>query len=149
MAVLQDTVINGKLEINGSGKLNDQNIATNDYIRDYFKRYFGKITPPISAWLYNGSVGGGDITLSSNWENCDMLMIVLTHDNSTCAGVDFVPTWQIKYARDYQQSVNADGFLFASQGSVYWYINRSSTGTKLVVRAENAVIKQIVGINFE
>ncbi len=112
------------------------------------KRFFGRNQAPFAAWLFNGSAGGGTINLAASWENYDMLMVLLTHDNSTCAGVYFMPTWVIKYARDYQASVNNDGFLLASQGSVYWYLNRAGSGTSLQCRTENSVIKQIVGINW-
>lgn len=111
------------------------------------KKYFGNTVPPHTV-LFSGSKGSGDITLSANWQQFDMLFVQMTWDAGTNLTSALYPVWWLKQGIANQQTRSNEGIMICP-GENYWSIKKSSTTTKWVVSAENAIIREIWGIKFE
>lgn len=111
------------------------------------KKYFGNTVPPHTV-LFSGNTGSGDITLSANWQQFDMLFVQMAWDAGTNLTSALYPVWWLKQGIVNQILKGNEGIIICP-GDAYWSIQKSSTATKWKVNVENAVMREIWGIKFE
>lgn len=96
--------------------------------------------------IFNGPIGGGNITLSRPYTDFDALLIEHMGDNqNTWCATTLLTRYELDNRRANTPS-NGSWALF--NGQVYWTCTGASTTTSFVSSGENGSIRAIYGIKF-
>lgn len=100
------------------------------------------------VWLFNGSVGSGNITLTASLENLDALIILGCNDSAVYYSIAIKPIYCLRAPGAYHNNPNTSVNLWDNVGA-YWHIKNVSNSSKtLTLATENSVIKQIIGVKL-
>ena len=113
-------------------------------IWSFFKKYFGSQTPPHTV-LFSGRAQSGNITLSQNFTEFDMLAVFFGNDQNDEIQVLYYPVWTFwEGLRTGRHTALASGAK-----NNYWFIDKGTGYVTLGGHDENSQIVAIWGINFD
>ena len=146
-----NVTVNGTLSAPTKGvTTNNTNVATTEFSQSLLRKVFGKTRPTFHTLFSNDSgLGTGDITLSGEFTNYDMILFILGNDttgNSLCYKI--YPTWVLDYLLSYATNYIQVAYSSGSYWCIYCY-NKGSSKTFFKKQDENSKMYKIIGLNMD
>jgi len=127
---------------------NNTTVATTAFSQALMKKFFSNTQPTLHSLYYNSSgLGSGNITLSEDFTNYDLILTFMTNDSSNHMSCTWHPTWILDHML---KTAPTTVYLALNEGN-YWIIenyNRGSSKTFFKSNTENSKIYQIAGVNI-
>ena len=118
-----------------------QKLVTEEYVKNYAMKKEPTRTVLMDTWKTSG-----DIELSESWRNFDELMIVSTSDTKRGQALNYIKTRDLS---DWISDKESDRYLNIAGGGYTYFIQKTSTDTKLVYFNDaTSGIAKVIGIKY-